>query len=531
MKKPMSIASRRELLENTKTRYHEASWQDKGRILDGLIAVCGYDRKYVTRLMNTTHKFPSPQTQSLRRTIYDGHVKQALIFLWYAANQICSKRLVPFLPELLEVLERHGHLSLPGEVRERLLAISHATVDRLLQSERHKIHKSISTTRPGSLFKHQIKIRTFADWDNVVPGFMEVDLVAHCGGNTSGTFINTLVLVDISTTWLECIPLIRRSAGDVIGGLNVATDLLPFPLLGIDTDNGSEFINHDILQYCEEHHITFTRARRYKSNDQAHVEEKNGSVVRRLIGYDRFEGLEAWGALTQLYKVMRLYVNFFQPSMKLLSKERSNAKVTKKYHPAKTPYQRILLSEHIAPETKKKLTIQYKNLDPVSLLRQLERLQTKLWADFFTGQKSEKAISYKDVEVAAILDSTSKEKSEVSAETPCTIKRFYHRKAKTDLRSSPRNWRTRKDPFVDVWDEVRLQLELNPELSPKGILKELIDKYPGDFKPCHLRTLQRRVAEWHRVQQSYEDKLRDIMLNDELKKAPLQRLETLKDGA
>ncbi len=363
------------------------------------------------------------------------------------------------------------------------------------------------------------------------PGFMEVDLVAHCGGNTSGTFINTLVLVDISTTWLECIPLIRKSGGDVIGGLNVATDLLPFPLLGIDTDNGSEFINHDILQYCEEHHITFTRARRYKSNDQAHVEEKNGSVVRRLIGYDRFEGLEAWETLTQLYKVMRLYVNFFQPSMKLLSKERSNAKVTKKYHPAKTPYQRIILSEHVALEAKEKLAIQYNNLDPLTLLRQLENLQTELWTHSFTGQKSEKVINHKDVEVAPTLELASKDESEVSAGTPCTIKRFYHRKASTDLRSAPRTWRTRKDPFEGVWNEVRLQLEINPERSPKGILKGLIEKYPGSFKLCHLRTLQRRVAEWHRVQQSYEDKLRNIMLDNELKEAPQQRLETLKDGA
>jgi hypothetical protein len=253
--------------------------------------------------------------------------------------------------------------------------------------------------------------------------------------------------------------------------------------------------------------------------------------VRRLIGYDRFEGLEAWEALTQLYKVMRLYVNFFQPSMKLLSKARSSAKVTKKYHPGKTPYQRILLSEHVALETKEKLGIQYKNLDPITLLRQLESLQTELWTHSFTGHKLEKAISHKDVEVTPILDPASKEKSEVSAETPCTIKQFYHRKARTDLRSLPRTYRTRKDPFVDVWDEVRLQLELNPQCSPKAILKGLIEKYPSNFKQCHLRTLQRRVAEWHRVNQSYEDQLRNIMLDDELKEAPQQRLGTLKDEA
>ena len=149
-------------------------------------------------------------------------------------------------------------------------------------------------------------MRTFADWDDVTPGFVEADLVAHCGGNTNGAFLNTLVLVDICTGWLECMPLLRKSAQDVIDGLRVADELLPFIMQGLDTDCGSEFINYDVLDYCEDKHITFTRARTHRKNDQAHVEEKNGSVVRRLVGYDRFEGRKAWEALAQLYRVLRM---------------------------------------------------------------------------------------------------------------------------------------------------------------------------------------------------------------------------------
>ena len=226
-------------------------------------------------------------------------------------------------------MEHHDHLRLPADVRAHLLSISPATVDRMLSPERENIKKSVSTTRRGNLLKHQIKVRAFADGDDVNPGFLEADLVAHCGGNTNGAFLNTLVLVDISTGWLECMPLLRKCASDIIDGLRVADELLPFPLQGLDTDCGSEFINYDLLDYCEDRFITFTCARTHRKNDQAHVEEKNGSVVRRLVGYDRFEGREAWEALAKLYCVLRKYVNFFQPSLKLLEKERQGAKVSK----------------------------------------------------------------------------------------------------------------------------------------------------------------------------------------------------------
>lgn len=200
------------------------------------------------------------------------------------------------------------------------MTVSAATVDRILQPERYRQVQGLSQTKAGALLKSKIQVRTFADWNDIVPGFYEVDLVAHCGDDANGTFLNSLVMVDVSTGWLECMPLLRKSAADVINGVSVARSLMPFPLLGLDTDGGSEFINYEVLDYCESNKITFTRSRAYKKNDQAFVEEKNGSVVRRLVGYDRFEGPKAWTALAKFYSVLRKYVNFFQPSVKLLKK-------------------------------------------------------------------------------------------------------------------------------------------------------------------------------------------------------------------
>jgi hypothetical protein len=274
MIRTMNLKTRREILRNIRTQYQEADWLGKSKLLDGFVAASGYDRKYAIRLLNSTKEInKSPQTRQ-SRVKYDEQVKQVLITIWYAANQICSKRFVPFIPELVSAMERHGHLRLSVDVRLKLLAISRSTVDRILSLEKDRAGKSISTTKPGNLFKHQIQVRTFADWGDVIPGFLEADLVAHCGGNTNGSFLNTLTLTDITTGWTECLPLLRKSAGDVIIGLKLAQELLPFPLLGVDTDNGSEFINHDLMNFCEENRITFTRSRAYRKNDQAHVEEK-----------------------------------------------------------------------------------------------------------------------------------------------------------------------------------------------------------------------------------------------------------------
>jgi len=477
------------------------------------VAVTDYDRKYAISLLYNDIELPAEPVKRLSSQKYNEQVVQALIFVWHTANQICSKRLVPFLPSLVEAMERHGHLRLPASVRTRLLNISAATVDRLLRPEREKRRLSVTTTRPGSLLKHQIKVRTFADWDNVVPGFLEADLVAHCGGNTSGAFLNTLTLVDIATGWLECMPLLRKSADDVIDGLRVADELLPFAVLGLDTDCGSEFINYELLYYCEDRLITFTRARTHRKNDQAHVEEKNGSVVRRLVGYDRFEGRRAWEALAQLYRVLRKYVNFFQPSLKLIEKERTGAKVSKKYDLAKTPYQRILLSTHISQAMKDSLRDEYQGLDPVNLLRQLEVLQDRLWQ--YSWSKSGNAEADANASSEEDIDGDSIEISPGNT----SINRFYH--ASKSKKTVLRTWRTRKDPFEKVWEEIRLRLELIPEMTAKETIKWLMDKYPDQYHVGQIRTLQRRFAEWRQEQLSQEARLRALMLNEQSKLAPL----------
>jgi len=516
----MNLKTRREILTNIRNKYQESDWLGKSKLLDGFVAASGYDRKYAIKLLNSTEKIIKPAQTRQSNVKYDEQVKQALIAVWYAANQICSKRFVPFIPELVSAMERHGHLRLSDDVKLKLLAISRSTVDRILSLEKIRTGKSISTTRPGSLFKHQIQVRTFADWDDVIPGFLEADLVAHCGGNTNGAFLNTLTLTDITTGWTECLPLLRKSAGDVIIGLKLAQELLPFPLLGVDTDNGSEFINHELMNFCEENKITFTRSRAYRKNDQAHVEEKNGSIVRRIVGYDRFEGRPAWEALSELYRVLRVYVNFFQPSLKLLSKERNGAKVSKKYDTAKTPHQRVIMMNTVDQSIKDALNEQYKHLDPVALLERLEKLQSALFEHAWISNGA-----HETTEPLATLNNliALPEPEKLSNNTkigsqdlaPITAKLYHYRHTKkTDKNKRPRDWRTRKDPFEKVWDEIKLKLELGPEKTAKALLDGLIVKYPADFKPCHLRTLQRKVSHWRRSQLDQEKRLREIMRPD-----------------
>jgi hypothetical protein len=311
---------------------------------------------------------------------YPFAVQQALIRCWQVANGICSKRLVPYLPELVAVLERVGELRLDTDTKTRLLALSPATADRLLQAERQRSKPhGLGTTKPGTLTKDAIPIRTFADWDDVQPGFAEVDLVAHCAESAKGEYLHSLTVTDVTTGWTECIALRNRGQPVVWAGIVRVRARLPFPLLGIDSDNGVEFINEHLLRYCQQEHLTFTRSRPYKKNDQAYVEQKNWSIVRQLVGYARYEGQQACDMLQRLYEVVRLYINFFQPSMKLVSKERIGAKVKKKYDAAKTPYQRVLASEQVTEEVKAALRQEYLTLNPVTLLRQIRQQQAVLW--------------------------------------------------------------------------------------------------------------------------------------------------------
>lgn len=398
----MSAHSRRELVLALRPQYLNAPLGEKTKLLDGLIKATGYDRKYAVTLLS---QGISEQQQGKRNRPrkYDDAVVDALLIVWEAANRVCSKRLIPFVPSLVESLARFGHLDISEAVKKQLLSVSPATADRLLKQERKKYGKGKSTTTAGYLIKKHIPIRTFADWNDVVPGFLEADLVAHCGENVRGQYLNTLTVTDIATGWTELGALMGKSEGDVLQEVAEIKESLPFPLLGFDTDNGGEFINYGLVDWCSQNSITFTRSREYKKNDQAHVEEKNGSIVRRLIGYDRYEGIESWQLLSQLYTIARLYINFFQPCLKLISKERDGARVHKRYDKAKTPYERILSSQSVAEETKARLSCMFVKLDPMLLRQEIERLQNELWSTAVGRRQAQEIEDQDKKQDAAIL--------------------------------------------------------------------------------------------------------------------------------
>jgi len=375
----MGIQSKRELLTALRPRYRRASKAEKGRILDEFVAATGYHRKYAIYLLRHG---PRPVSATTRRghTPYGLAVVRALTQLWQLSGYLCAKRLQPFLPSLLEALARAGELTLSPQLKALVLQASPATVERKLRpARRRRQGRGRSTTRAGSLLKHQVPIRTFADWNEARPGFSEIDLVAHCGESTRGEYLNTLNMVDVATGWLECRAVTYRSQREVFAALETVRQRLPFGLLGIDTDNDSAFLNDHLVRYCQSQHLTFTRARPYRKNDQAHVEQKNGSVVRGLVGYDRYEGASATRALNAVYEVLRLWVNFFQPSMKLIAKRRIGSRVRKTYDIAQTPYQRVLASPQVAQADKDALRQQFLSLNPVALRRTLDERLAQFW--------------------------------------------------------------------------------------------------------------------------------------------------------
>src|SRR2546421_1536177 len=370
----LSYQARRALLQQTVPQYREASPSHKKTLLDAFVAATGYHRTYARWLLN--HAEEVQQTlQRPRPPQYGPEVQHALFLVWHAANRICAKRLIPFLPILIESLERHEHLQISEKCRRQLLSMSAATADRLLASQRKLGQRGLSTTRAGTLLKQQIPIRTFQEWKETRPGFLEADLVAHCGTDIEGGYLYTLTLTDVATGWTECLPLLYRSQETVLAALQQARLLFPFPMLGIDTDNGGEFLNEAVIAYCEQAHITFTRGRPSVKNDQCFVEQKNGTIVRQVVGYDRLVGEHAYRQLTELYRALRLYVNCFQPSMKVLSKQRDGKKVRCIYDPAKTPLQRLLESGVLPAQKQQELTEVAEILDPIRLLHQLKQLQ------------------------------------------------------------------------------------------------------------------------------------------------------------
>ena len=376
----MTRGGMREYLDAIRARYHRGGRKEKSRILDEAVEVTGHHRKALIRSLRA-------QPQAVERgkvgrpPRYDLKASAALKTLWEVSDRVCAKRLQPFIPELVAALERHGELVLKQEVKDQVAAMSAATIDRLLRPHRQGgARRPFSTTKPGSLLKASIPIRTFAEWNEQQPGFLEIDLVAHCGESTEGQYLNTLSAVDIATGWVACRGVLGKGQQRVGGAIHHLGQELPFPLLGLDSDNGSEFINHHLHHYCQQKGITFTRSRPYRKNDNAHVEQKNWSVVRRLIGYDRYHSQGALDQLNRVYPLVTRYMNFFQPVMQLQEKHRQGARVRRVYDSPRTPYRRLLGEGVLSPDQERRLAEEYQRLNPVKLLKNIHRELERLWA-------------------------------------------------------------------------------------------------------------------------------------------------------
>jgi len=477
------MSTRKELIEAVGTRYREASTNDRGRILDEFVAITGYHRKHAIRVLRTMTVVKSPK--AARNRVYDEAVRQGLIVLWEAGDRVCAKRLKALLPVLIGAMERHGHLDLDTALKAKLLQISAATIDRVLSATR--THIGAQRKRRGGVgaaLRRSIPVRTFADWSDPLPGFFEIDMVEHCGGaKIDGNFVHSLVLTDIASGWTECVAMPLRDQSLIVQAMSFAASNLPFAMLGADTDNDSAFINQTVFDYCKEHGLKQTRSRPYRKNDQAWIEQKNGAIVRRLVGYGRLTGLAATQALAQLYASSRLYTNYFQPSFKLKSKTRDGARVSKTYHPPATPHERLVASPHVNDEVKSKLTQEFDALDPVVLLRDIRAAQ-QILSDMTTNGSSADARSTR-TNITQFLDSltTAWKSGEV---------RPTHRRKPVAQRS----WRTRQDPFEQVWPTVEGWLVNEPTVTAKELMGRLASTMPEYASNAQLRTLQRRISAW-----------------------------------
>ncbi|MBM3469656.1 MAG: transposase family protein [Armatimonadetes bacterium] len=366
----MSPRSIREYAVTIRPRYLAAPLREKARILTEFCRVTEYHRKSAIRLLRRAPGPPRGRPGRPRR--YHPPVTRALQQVWEASDALCSKRLAPFLPELVDALERHGTLILPPAIRRDLLSLSLATIDRLLKPLRPKGLRRPHSSRPSlHSLKVQVPIRTFGEWTAVRPGALQADLVAHCGETLAGFHLTSLVVVDVATGWTELQAVWGKNYHRVATAVHFVRKRLPFPIRELHTDNGGEFLNSILLPWCRRERIRLTRGRPYRKNDQAYAEQKNWSAVRRLIGYDRYSSAEAFKHLNHLYSLLRLYLNFFQPIAKLTGKVRLGARVTKRYDRAQTPYQRLLAANVLDTPQQQALQRLYLTLNPCLLRDQI----------------------------------------------------------------------------------------------------------------------------------------------------------------
>ncbi len=397
----LTMKEKKSLTKVVAKRYKGSRKKKKGMILDEFTENTGYDRTYASHLLSIHGKRlhvkgnvfieadAKKRVKRKRNRTYDDAVYRVLFKIWKIMNYMCGKRLKAVLRGLILKLQEHKEIEINDETKEKLFKISASTIDRLLSKDRKKMQiKSRSSTKPGTLLKHQIPIRTFSEWDEGKAGFIEIDLVGHDGGDVSGEYMQSLNAVDIHTGWTETMAVKNKAQIWVFNALKEIRFRLPFDLLGIDSDNGAEFINDHLRRYCEAEGITFTRSRPYRKNDSCYVEQKNYTAVRQYAGYMRYDTEKELGILNVLYLDLRLYLNFFHPVAKLIKKERIGSKVKKYYDIPKTPYQRVLDSSDMADHHKETLIEVYNMLNPAAIRRRISSMQNKLFK-LSTAKKQE----------------------------------------------------------------------------------------------------------------------------------------------
>lgn len=373
----MTMLSRLELLKKAKKRYLKSSLEEKTKILDELCANAGYNRKYATRKLSpkVSLREQAERPRKKRKSFYTNEAVYWLSKIWEIMDYPCGQRLAPNLGEMIDKLVGAKELAIPETVVLKLKKISSATIDLKLKRSKRKLRRKIqSTTRPGSLLKKQIPIRT-SSWNEKKIGYCELDTVPHCGSSAEGDFINSLNLTDILTQWTESVAIIGKAQKRVMAGLDSIKGRLPFRLKAIDPDNGSEFINWQLFRYCLQKQIEFTRGRPYHKNDNAHIEQKNWTHIRKIFGYRRLETEKQKNLMNDLYEnELRRYLNFFLPNVKLIEKQRvgkHQEKIKRVYDQAKTPYQRVMESDQVDETAKQELKEQYDKLNPAELRREI----------------------------------------------------------------------------------------------------------------------------------------------------------------
>ncbi|HEV7276043.1 MAG TPA: transposase [Devosiaceae bacterium] len=479
----VSMATRDEVVAAVVERYARSSRLERGRILDEFVALTGHHRKHAMRLLRTGG-VARAERRVRRDRVYDAAMREAVIVLWEASDRVCGKRLRPLLPMLVEAMERHGHLKLAAEVRAGVLSMSAATIDRVLKEPRGEAGvRRRRRSPPSAAVRRSVPVRTFSDWGDPAPGYFEADLVSHSGPMTRGSYVQTLVLTDIASGWTECAPLLVREQVLLTEVLAEIRKVLPIAALGFDTDNDSVFMNETVRDYCAAAGLEFTRCRPYRKNDQAHVEQKNGAVVRRIVGYRRYEGLDAAAALAELYRSVRLFVNFFQPSFKLAEKSRDGAVVRKRYHAPRTPCQRLLEDGRVSDEVKAGLRATASRLDPVRLLH-----------DIRAGQQRLVAISDR----LGVVERSAP--SEPALEAFLKGLRTAWREGEVRPTAQPKplakRGRRRPDPFAQVTAQLHEWFLAAPSLTARELLDRLQAEVPAVYPDTLLRTLQRRVKGW-----------------------------------